>query len=165
MNVSIIAAVARHNAIGRNGDLLFHLSPDLRRFKQLTSGHTVIMGRKTFESLPKGALPNRRNIVVSRSADRTCEGAERAVSVADAIRMASEAGESEAFIIGGGQIYAQALPMADRLELTYVEAEAPDADTFFPEVDPSQWEETASDGPHLDPKSGLTYVFVCLSRK
>ena len=162
MNVSIIAAVARHNAIGRNGDLLFHLSPDLKRFKQLTSGHTVIMGRKTFESLPKGALPNRRNIVVSRSADRTFEGAERAVSVADAIRMASEADESEAFIIGGGQIYAQALPMADRLELTYVEAEA---DTFFPEVDPSQWEETASDGPHLDPKSGLTYVFVCLSRK
>ncbi|MDE6317515.1 MAG: dihydrofolate reductase, partial [Muribaculaceae bacterium] len=113
--ITIIAAIGRDNAIGRNGDLAFHLRADMRHFKELTTGHTVVMGRKTFDSLPKGALPNRRNIVITRNPDFAAKGTERASSLDEAIAMA--AGE-EIFIIGGGEIYRQALPLADRMELT-----------------------------------------------
>lgn len=133
--ISIIAAItADRAAIGRRGDLLFHISADLRHFKQLTSGHTVVMGRKTFESLPKGALPDRRNIVVTRNAAWSAPGVETATSIEEAMDLASQtdsASEPEIFIIGGGQLYAAALPLAGRMDLTIVDEPTPsDADTF-----------------------------------
>lgn len=179
MNIIIIACVGTDGAIGRGGDLAFHISEDLRRFKALTTGHTVIMGRKTFDSLPKGALPNRRNIIITRnpallsSADPAdtagaafaspsaprYRGAEFAPSLEAALRMAADAGETDAFIIGGGEIYRQALPLATRLEITAVEAPCPGADTFFPPIDPAVW--VAPDAPlHTDPRSGLPYRFL-----
>ncbi len=127
--MNLIVAIDRKGAIGRRGELLYHISADLRRFKALTTGHTVVMGRKTFESLPKGALPNRRNIVVSRQTGFSAPGIEVAHSIESALGMADS---SDIYIIGGAEIYRQALPMADRLLLTVIDAETPDADTFFP---------------------------------
>lgn len=127
---TIIVAIDRRGAIGSRGDMLFHLRADLRRFKALTMGGTLIMGRKTFESLPKGALPGRRNIVVSRNESFSAPDVERAASLEDALAMA---GDARIFIIGGAQIYRQALPYADALEITAIDAEGADPDTFFPE--------------------------------
>ncbi len=130
--MKIIVAIDRKGAIGRGGDLLYHIGADLRRFKTLTIGHTVIMGRRTFESLPKGALPNRRNIVVTRQSAYSAPGIETAHSLEAALAMASD--DSEAFVIGGAEIYRQALGLADELLLTVVDAETADADTFFPPI-------------------------------
>lgn len=164
MQTVIIAAVARDGGIGRNGDLAFHISADLRRFKALTMGHTIIMGRKTFESLPKGALPGRRNIVVTRDKNRSFSNADRAGSLEEAVLMAREAGETEAFIIGGAQIYKQALPLADRLEITSIEAAATGADAFFPEIDPAQWHTVIKSERMADEKSQIPYRFLTLMR-
>ena len=163
--LTIIAAItAGKAAIGRRGDLLYHLSDDLRHFKALTTGHTVIMGRKTFESLPKGALPNRRNIVVTRNSGFTAQGTETASSLTQALEMS--ASDSEVFIIGGGQIYAAALPVADRLSLTIIEAPDPeDADTFFPPIDPSQWEIEEMSDRLTDSRSSIPYRFIDFRRK
>lgn len=172
--VSIIAAItADRAAIGRRGDLLFHISADLRHFKQLTSGHTVVMGRKTFESLPKGALPDRRNIVVTRNAGWSAPGVETAHSVEEAIALASqtagqapEAVEPEIFIIGGGQLYAAALPLAGRMDLTIVDEPTPaDADTFFPEIDPEQWQISELGEPQTDERSGVRFRFITFARR
>lgn len=171
----IICAVAANGGIGRDGDLAFHISADLKRFKALTSGHTVVMGRKTFESLPKGPLPNRRNIVITRNPGRLvvspqgglpeqrsacARGFETAPSLEAAIAMAEAAGETELFIIGGGQIYAAAMPMANRLEITEIGADAIGADTYFPAIDPNEWEPAASEPWQRDEKSGADYRFV-----
>ncbi len=131
--VCIIVAIDRRGAIGRGGDLLFYIKDDLRRFKALTMGNTLVMGRRTFESLPKGALPGRRNIVVSRNAAYTAPGIEVAPSLEAALALAAN-GPGDTFVIGGGQIYAQALAKADVLELTVVNAEAEAPDTFFPAI-------------------------------
>ena len=163
MQTVIIAAVASNLGIGRNGDLAFHISADLKRFKALTTGHTVIMGRKTFESLPKGALPNRRNIVVTRNSEAAFPGAETAGSLTAAIDMARNAGETEAFIIGGAQIYAQALPLADRLEITAIDIPANGADAFFPPI-PDNWHPIASVPRLIDEKTSLPYRFLTLLR-
>lgn len=128
--IKIIAAVCSNGAIGRRGDLLFHLSDDLRRFKALTMGNPIIMGRKTFESFPKGPLPGRRNIVISRRADYSPAGAEVYPSAEQAL--AACAGADKVFIIGGGEIYALFMPLATELLLTEIDAEPADADTFFP---------------------------------
>lgn len=122
-NITIIVAATRDMAIGDRGDLLYHISDDLKRFKSLTMGHPIIMGRKTFESFPKGALPGRRNIVVTRNISYTAPGIETASSVDDAVKMCE--GAERAFIIGGGEIYRQALPVADCIELTLIDAERP----------------------------------------
>ncbi|MBD5257796.1 MAG: dihydrofolate reductase [Barnesiella sp.] len=159
--ITIIAAIGRDNAIGRNGDLAFHLRADMQHFKELTTGHTVVMGRKTFDSLPKGALPNRRNIVITRNPDFTAAGTERAASLDEAIAMA--AGE-EIFIIGGGEIYRQALPLADRMELTLIDADTPDADTFFPAIDPTRWRKLTATTPATDESTALTYTFQTYHR-
>lgn len=159
--VTIIAAVGRDGAIGRGGDLVFHLRGDMRRFKALTTGHTVVMGRKTFESLPKGALPERRNIVITRNEGFTAAGTERAGSLEEALRMA--AGE-EVFVLGGGEIYRQAIDAADRMELTVVDADSCDADTFFPEFNAAEWKKTAESELMTDEKSGVSYSFVCYCR-
>lgn len=132
--IHIIAAIDLRRGLGFRGEMLFHISEDLRRFKALTTGHTVIMGRRTFESLPGGALPNRRNIVLSRSSDLCVPGAETAPSLEAALAMT--AGEPEVFIIGGASVYAEGLACADVIDLTLIHQTAPEADTFFPEIEP-----------------------------
>ncbi|MDE6333137.1 MAG: dihydrofolate reductase [Muribaculaceae bacterium] len=159
-NLSIIVAVDRQGGIGRDGDLLYHISADLRRFRQLTTGHSIIMGRRTFESLPKGALPDRRNIVISRNPAYSASGIETATSLDEAIAMAGDRGE--AFIIGGASIYAEALPLAARIYLTEVDADSP-ADTYFPPLGP-EWRRTEELPYETDPRSGISYRFVTLAR-
>ena len=159
--LNIIAAIGRRGELGRDGDLVWHISEDLKHFKRLTLGHTVIMGRRTWESLPKGALPERRNIVVTTNPEYSAPGAEIASSLADAVRMAAD--DDEIFIIGGGSVYEQAVNAADRLYLTQIEAEAEDADTFFPAVDPSQWEIEEMGEPARS-RDGVEYHFITLRR-
>lgn len=150
--ISLIAVTARNRAIGKDNALLWQLPEDLRHFREITRGKPVIMGRKTWESLPAAfrPLPGRRNIVVSRNAAYVAAGAELAATLDAAVRLCADA--DEAFVIGGEQIYRQALPLADRLYLTEVDADA-DADAFFPELAPTDWQEVsrqakgAVDGP------------------
>lgn len=156
--ISIIAAVDRRMAIGYQNKLLFWLPNDLKRFKSLTTGHTIIMGRKTFESLPKGALPNRRNIVLSSRAVTPCPGAEVFTNLEEALKHCSS--DEEVFIIGGESVYRQALPFADRLCLTEIDAEAPQADAYFPQVQPEIWHEKNRDAHPADEKHPCPYAFV-----
>lgn len=160
-SLNIIVAVADDNAIGRDGNQPFFVSADLKHFKSLTMGHPIIMGRKTFEALPKGALPGRRNIVVTRSADYKAENAELAGSIEDALKLVE--GSGEAFVIGGASIYAQALPFATRLYLTRIYARAEGADTFFPEIG-SDWVSMDCGEICHDEKSGLDYRFEVMER-
>ena len=132
--LSIIACISRNRAIGYKNQLLYHIKSDMARFKELTMGHTIIMGRKTYESLPHGALPHRHNIVVSHTLGEV-PGCEVCSSLEEAICLCNE----EAFIIGGDSIYQQAIPLADRLYITEVDDEPLHADTFFPEIDLSRW--------------------------
>lgn len=162
-DISIIAAVAADGAIGVKGDMPFHISADLKRFKRLTMGHPLVMGRRTFESLPGGALPGRRNIVITRNASFAAEGAERAASLDQALDMC--AGADRIMIIGGGQVYSDAIPLASSMHLTHIHADAPGADTFFPTVDPSEWEVTETSEAATDPRSGAEYHFVDYIRK
>ncbi|MDE6378217.1 MAG: dihydrofolate reductase [Duncaniella sp.] len=163
--VNIIAAVTLDLAIGDRGDLLYHISEDLRRFRSLTMGHPIVMGRNTFESFPKGALPGRRNIIVTRNPSYSAPGAETAPSLAEALKLAATPAEgidaSQIFVIGGGQIYGQALPLADNLMLTLIDARRPEADTRFPHV------ELPADAPmdHTDPATGTAYCFLTLPVK
>lgn len=163
MNISIIVATAHDGAIGRKGDLLFHISADLRRFKEITMGKPIIMGRKTFESFPKGPLPGRQNIVITRQADYTHEGITVVGSFSDALVAANHS--DEAFIIGGGEIYREAINKASKLYLTEIDAKVDDADTFFPAIDSNLWK-TIEVGEWIeDERSGVRYRFVCLSRQ
>jgi dihydrofolate reductase len=139
MTVSIIVVIAENGVIGRENGLPWRLSTDLKRFKALTLGKPVVMGRKTWESMPKRPLPGRRNIVVTRDPDYVAEGADVFGSLEDALEAAGEANpHGEICIIGGGQIYAQGLARADRLHVTHIEA-AVDGDTTFPVIDPAVW--------------------------
>ena len=165
--IVIIAALARNNAIGRGGDLLFHLSDDLRRFKALTMGCPIIMGRKTYESFPKRPLPGRLNIVITRNADYpTVDGMIVADSLRTAIVRAMAAAEENGriYIIGGGEIYRQALPIAHALELTLIDADVPDADTFFPALDERAWAEVAA-APAAPDAPAPPHRFVTLRRR
>lgn len=161
--IAVIAIVARDGAIGRGGDQPFHIREDFLRFKELTLGKPIIMGRRTFEALPKGALPGRRNIVVTRSEDWSAENVETAPSIEAAIRLAGDV--PEVMIIGGGEIYRQSMPLATRLYLTEVDAEVPDADTFFPPFDPTQWLQTEVGDYRSDPRSGVLFRFLVFERK
>jgi len=134
--ISIIVAIAENRGIGKNNDLLWHISEDLKRFKRITNGHPVIMGKRTFESLPRRPLPNRRNIVITDIANEQIEGCEMAYSIEDAVARCNE--DEENFVIGGASVYRQFLPIADRLYLTRVHKSF-DADVFFPEIDFSVW--------------------------
>ena len=158
MTISIIAAIGRNGEAGKNGGLLCHLPADLKHFKEITSGHTVIMGRKTFESLPKGPLPNRRNMVVSRNSGLKIEGAEVYPSPDAAFMGLID--ENEVFVIGGGQIYRQVLPVADKLYLTKIDADFPEADVFFPEIDFSVWRETGRETFLADEKNPYSFSFL-----
>lgn len=153
----IIVAVDAAMGIGSNGDMLFHIKDDLRRFKEITMGCPVVMGRKTFESLPKGALPGRRNIVVTRNAAYTAPGIETATSLAKAIEMGAEA--ERVFVIGGGQIYAEAMPIAHRLYITRIDALGAKPDTFFPDIDTSVWHAEKVSESFTDPRTGALYRF------
>lgn len=160
-NISIIVAIAQNFAIGKNNDLLFHLPNDLKRFKEITTGHPVIMGRNTLLSLPKGALPNRRNIVITDNRDEKFERCEMVYSIDEAVEAVKN--EDEAFIIGGGMIYRQFYPLAGKLYLTVVHRDF-DADVYFSEIDYSQWEETFRED-HYDEKNGFDYSYLNLTRK
>ena len=137
MRVSLIAAMARNRVIGRGNRLPWRLPADLRRFKELTMGHTLLVGRRTFESIGR-PLPGRSMIVVSRREGYAPEGVRVARSVQEALDLAREAGETELFVGGGAEIYRQTLPVADRLHLTRIEEDVP-GDAYFPEYDETQW--------------------------
>ena len=157
MEKCIIVAIADNNAIGRDNALLWHISEDLKFFRRTTSGHPVIMGRKTFESLPKGALPNRRNIVLSRQ-DIEFAGAERYPSLEQALAQCRD--EEEVFIIGGASVYREALPLAHKLNITYIEDTPAEADAFFPEISGDVWKETGRECHSTDEKHLYPYRFV-----
>ena len=134
--ISIIVAIAENMAIGKNNDLLWHIPADMKRFKQITSGHPVIMGKKTWESLPKRPLPDRKNIVLTDIPDEEIEGSVTSYSIEDALNKCER--EKEIFIIGGGSIYRQFMNLADRLYITHVHRKA-DADVYFPVIDLKIW--------------------------
>jgi len=160
-NISIIVAIARNFAIGKDNDLLFHLPNDLKRFKQITSGFPVIMGRNTLLSLPRWPLPNRRNIVITDNPNDQFSGCEIVFSVGEAVELVNH--ETEAFIIGGGSIYRQFFPLANRLYLTIVDKDF-DADIYFPEIDFSEWNELSRE-EHFDEVNQFQYAYVNLERK
>lgn len=177
--LSIIACISKvHRAIGYKNRLLYAIPSDMTRFRMLTTGHTIIMGRKTFESLPNGALPNRRNIVISKTREQitgceVCSSLEEALAARKEEVGSKEAAASkeaignkeasdECFIIGGASIYEQALPFADKLYLTIVEKEPAHADTFFPEINPAEWEVTEKE---MRNENGLPFTFLTLYRK
>lgn len=153
--ISLIAAVARNRAIGFQNKLLYWLPNDLKRFKALTTGHTIVMGRKTFESLPKGALPNRRNVVLTRG-DATFEGAEKYASIEEVLAACRP--DEEVYVIGGASIYEQFLPIADRLCLTEIDDTPAEADAFFPDY--SNWKAVAEERHEPDDRHAFPYRFV-----
>ena len=158
MEKCIIVAIADNNAIGKDNALLWHISEDLKFFKRTTMGCPVIMGRKTFESIGR-PLPKRTNIVVTRGGFEAPEGVVVVGSLDEAF--ASVTGDVErAFVIGGGQIYAQALSLADRLIVTHVHTIIEDADTFFPAIDPLVWSVSDRSELQTDPETGCTFEFV-----
>lgn len=160
--ITIIVAAASDGAIGRGGDMPFRLSSDLKRFKSITLGHPIVMGRKTFESLP-GALPGRTNIVVTRDADYDRPGIITAPDLTAALQIAAVSdGAENIMIIGGGQIYREAITLADSIELTEVDAEYPDADTFFPEINKDRWTVKEVSEWHTDAPSGLRFRYISL---
>ena len=169
MILTIIAAVADNLAIGRSNALLWHISEDLKFFKQNTSGCAVIMGRKTFESIGR-PLPKRLNIVISRGFEAP-DGVLVASSLQEALTLAQEAGPGlgmspdEVFVIGGGQIYAEAVGCADRMILTHVHTVIEDADTYFPAFNTKDWKEESRSGLKCDEETGLDFEFVTYSRQ
>ena len=163
MDISIIVAVGERNEIGRNNGLLCHLPADLKHFKELTSGHTVVMGRKTFEALPKGALPNRKNIVLTRNKVLSFDNCLIYSSLSEVID--NEKDNDEVFIIGGGELYRQSLLLATKLYLTKIHAEFENADTFFPEIDYSEWVEVSREEHKADEKNPYDYTFLLYKRK
>jgi dihydrofolate reductase len=157
MTYSIIVAIAQNMAIGRNNDLLWHLSEDLKYFKKTTSGKTVIMGYKTWRSLPVKPLPGRRNVVLVPDGGFDSPDFESAYSIDEVGKICS--GDNECFIIGGGSVYQQFLPLADRLYITWVFKDF-DADTFFSEIDFSQWKEVFFSERHHDAREDVEFAFA-----
>ena len=154
--ITIIAAAASNNALGKDNKLIWHLSKDLQHFKTLTNGHAVIMGRKTFESMPR-ALPNRTNIVITRQSDYQAENITVTSSLSEALTIAKN--DPRPFIIGGGEIYKQSMSVADEIELTRVHANF-DADTFFPEINSHQWKEVWREEHAADEKHAHAFTFL-----
>ena len=168
--ISIIVAIAENYAIGKKGDLLCHLPADLKHFKEITSGQTVLMGERTFFSLPKHPLPNRRNIVLTDVPGKTFEGAEAVYSINELMEKLKDESlklkeEDEAFVIGGGMVYRQMMPLADKLYITHIHHSWEDADTFFPEIDPALWEQTSAERHEADDKNPYAYTFCTYNRR
>jgi dihydrofolate reductase len=160
--ISNIVAVAGNNGIGKDNKLLCHIPGDLKRFRRITGGHTVIMGKNTFLSLPGGALPNRRNIVITDNRSERFPGCEMVYSVEEAIEHGDD--DKENFVIGGASVYRQFLPLADTLYLTRVD-KVFEADTFFPEISGDEWEEISREVPESDSMNDFTYAYLILKRK
>ena len=160
--IHIIVAVGNQGEIGYKNQLLCHLPADLKHFKELTSGHTILMGRKTWDSLPKKPLPNRRNLVISRNKDLQLEGAEVFSSPEDALKNV-EIGE-EVFIIGGEQIYQLFINKADKIHLTHILADF-EADAFFPKINPEEWELCEEVPVEKDEKNPYNFIFQTFTRK
>ncbi|WP_439128376.1 dihydrofolate reductase [Polaribacter sp.] len=156
--ITVIAAIAKNNALGKNNDLIWHLPADLKRFKKITTGHYILMGRNTFESIGK-PLPNRTTIIITRNKNYFKDGCLIANSLEQAIEIAKD--EEEIFIIGGAQIYKETIAkdLADKLDITLVHKEF-DADVYFPEIDVNKWKEVAREDFKADEKNDYDYSFV-----
>jgi len=159
--ITIIAAIANNNALGKDNQLIWHLPADLKRFKKVTLGHHIIMGRKTFESLGK-PLPNRTTIIITRNKEYKQEGCIVVNSLVEAIKAAKD--DENPYILGGAEIYKQALSIADKLDLTFVHHSF-DADAFFPEIDFNNWIETSREDFKSDEKNKYDYSFVTYLKK
>ena len=172
--ISIIVAIAENYAIGKKGDLLCHMPADLKHFKEITSGKTVMMGERTFFSLPKHPLPNRRNIVLTDVAGKTFEGAEAVYSIDEMVKKVEsrktatsslKVESEEAFVIGGGMVYRQIMPLADKLYITLIHHSCEDADTFFPEIKESEWKLLNAERHFADEKNPYDYTFATYGRR
>ncbi len=162
MSLSIIVAIAKENAIGLNNELLWHISEDMKRFKRITAGHKIIMGRNTYLSLPNRPLKNRTNIVISDKPEERFEGCEMVYSIEEVVQLCSV--DEECFIIGGGMVYRQFLPLADKLYLTLVHKSF-EADTFFPEINFDEWQEIERVTFAPDEQNDFSFSFVTYTRK
>ncbi|HFB61787.1 MAG TPA: dihydrofolate reductase [Bacteroidetes bacterium] len=161
-NISIIVAIAENYAIGKDNDLLWHISEDLKRFKRLTKGHTVVMGKRTYYSLPVRPLPHRTNLVITDVPGEQIDHCLMAYSIEEAIEKMDP--EKENFIIGGGSVYRQFMPYAQKLYITRVHKDF-EADTFFPEISPDEWQLTESRRVNDDPQNDFSYSFEIWERK
>jgi len=161
MQISLIVAMAQHRVIGRSNQMPWHLPADLRHFKSVTLGKPVIMGRKTFESIGR-PLPGRRNLVITRNSDWQADGVESVNSLDAALAQVGD--EAEVMIIGGGQLYREALPLAHRLYLTHIDLTVNDADTWFPDYSVCRWQTVAEEMHCADEKNPYNYRFETLER-
>ena len=159
--ITIIAAIANNNALGKDNQLIWHLSADLKRFKKLTTGHHIIMGRKTFESIGK-PLPNRTSVIITRNKNYKQEGCIVVNSLKEALKIAKN--DDSPFIIGGAQIYEQAIKIANKLNITFVHHDF-EADVFFPKIDLTIWKETTREKFKPDDKNKYSYSFVSFLKK
>ena len=160
--ISIIVAVSEDWGIGKNNELLWHIPEDLKRFKRLTTGNVIIMGKKTWESLPRRPLPDRKNIVLTDVPNEYIEGSVTAYSVRDALSKCDK--EKEIFIIGGGSIYRQFISLADRLYITHVHKKAP-ADVYFPELDLNKWAIVEKEEFPVSGEESISYTYTVYERK
>lgn len=161
--LTIIAAVGENNTLGKDKDLPWHLPDDFKRFKKITTGHPIIMGRKTFETFPK-PLPNRKHIIITRQKDYQQEDCLVVHDLDQALELATSTKTQETFIIGGGEIYKQAMPYVDKIELTRIHHKF-DGDTFFPAFDPTEWELTDEIYHPKDEKHDYSFTFLTYERK
>jgi len=159
--ISIIVAIAKNFAIGLNNELLWHIPADLKRFKKITSGHQVIMGRLTYLSLPFQPLPNRTNIVITNVPGEVFEGCTTVYSIQEALDLCND--QEESFVIGGGSVYTQFLPYCNKLYLTVVDKEF-EADTFFPQVDLTHWKLIEKEDHNQDPSATFSYSFLIFEK-
>ncbi len=164
MTISAIVAISRNRAIGRDNQIPWYLPADLQYFKRVTLGHHVIMGRKTFESIGR-PLPKRTNIVVTSNPFYNASNILVAHSLQEALELAHDQGETEVFIIGGGALYGESMELWDKLYLTEVDIDTPDATVFFPEIDPDEWSEISRECHEQDEKNEWAYCFIQLERK
>lgn len=162
MTVTLIAAAAENNALGKDNQMIWRLPDDFKRFKQLTTGHYIIMGRKTLESM-NGPLPNRTNVVITRQPNYTHEGCIIVNGLMEALAACPQ--DEEVFVIGGGEIYSQSIDKADKIELTRVLGISPDADAFFPDIDPDKWVKAEQVHHDKDEKHAYEFVFETWVRK
>lgn len=161
--IAMIVAIDRNNAIGKGGDQLVYISEDLKHFKATTTGHTVLMGRKTSDALPKGVLPNRRNIIITRSLSWQHEGADIAHSVEEAIGMIGD--DEMVFVIGGGAIYKTMMPYAEVLYVTEIDKAFDEADTYFPVIDREEWQMSNVSDWMNDDKNDVRFRYVEYQRR
>ena len=160
-DISIIVAIASNNAIGKDNDLLWHISKDLLRFKEITKGHYIVMGKRTYYSLPVRPLPNRTSLIITDIANEVIDNCLMAYSIEDAVNKMDTSNEN--FIIGGGSIYKQFMPLANKLYITRVHKDF-EADTFFPDISLDEWELISQENITDDPQNNFFYTFEIYSR-